>query len=203
MAVIGEALRRTGAVGVVLAGGGPERDLLSEWMADASVPWLTPPLETVGLARDLLLAAGSGTDGENDGPGMAPVELAARALASRNGFLLTGTASKTTLLLSPGRLLEPLLPLADLYASEILDIAGECTVPTCLEGIDEEQLRQVDQALQRWLEEDALEEDALTALAEPLRLMVREALLETANRWIPGPLVPRFRSHTAGIDLDL
>lgn len=202
MGVMEEAVRRAGARGVVLGGRGPEGTLLESWFAGSVIPVTTPPPEVLEAARELILRSISSHEATSI-PGLDGWNLAARVLAAREGLLLLGTATKTTVLLSPGRQLEPVLPLADLYASEILELRGECSVPPCLEGADEGIVRAVDLGLQEYLEGNLEPRDALPGVQEPFRFQVLEALQGVREGWMPTPLVPNFRPFTLGIDLDL
>lgn len=202
LGVLDEALRRSGANGVVVAGRDPEGELLSRWVTGAGIPLQAPAEEEVALFREALLATSSGPAI----PGHRSLEayrMAARALAGRSDLLLLGTATKTAILLSPGLPPEPILPVGDLFATDVLEIQGECSVPPCLEDASESVLRTVDKALQRYLEGDMAIGDAFSQVDQPLRSVLEDTLQRVRRWWILRPLVPQFRSCTLGIDLDL
>lgn len=202
MGVVGEVLRRSGANGAVVGGRGPEGELLNRWITKSAIPLQAPSEEAVALVQASLPPKSSGV-GRPGNRSLVSYSLAARALAAQDDLLLLGTATKTTILLSPGLHLEPVLPLGDLFATEILAMQGECSVPTCLEGVAEGVLQTVDDALQRYLEGDMGIEDAFFQVDQPLRSLLEETLRRVQRWWIARPLVPQFRSCTYGIDLDL
>ena len=201
--VLEEAVRRSGSGGVVIAGQGPEADLLSRWVSRAGIPSSSPSLKAVALARELMEATSPSLEDPTPPWRADPTALASLALARQVGFLLLGTATKTTLLLSPDLPLEPVLPLGDLFATDVLAIQGRCSVPPPLEGAHEEMLRAVDTGLQEFLEAGTRPADALPAVADPLRSILVEALQNTRSSRISHYLVPMLRGPTPGIDLDL
>jgi len=203
MGVVRELLRATEAPGVVVSEGGPEGLLLTRWLKEESVPVLAPSHAAVGLSREVLAAVERGGIEARPGYYSSPLSLAARALADREGLLLLGTATKTILLLSHSPPGEAVLPLGDVFASEILDLAGECTIPAVLGEVDIDTLRAVDVALQSYLEEGKSPQEALATVPEPLRKEVAAALDRARKGWHPHPLVPKLRACTMGIDLDL
>ncbi|MFO8174515.1 MAG: hypothetical protein ACQET1_06530 [Gemmatimonadota bacterium] len=203
MGVVGEVLRRSGANGAVVGGRGPEGELLNRWITESAIPLQAPSEEAVALVQASLPANSSGAGRPGGSRSLVSYSLAARALAAQDDLLLLGTATKTTILLSPGLHLEPVLPLGDLFATEILAIQGGCSLPTCLEGVAEGVLQTVDDALQRYLEGDMRIDDAFFRVDQPLRSLLEETLRRVQGWWIARPLVPQFRSCTCGIDLDL
>ncbi len=214
--VLREALRNSDRKGVVVAGGGPELRLLSEWIQRAGIPWEVPPPELVRGARALLDQGGApvgeaGRAGRTD-PTVDPGEeaavwaatgLAGSALARGRHALLVGTESKTCLLLGYHPTGASILPLGDLYASEILAMAGGCTAPNPLRSYPPSTLLAVDRALRSHFEEGAGEETAFRNLPSPLRDAVGIALDRARGFWRPAPLIPKMGSATLGIDLDL
>lgn len=196
-------LRKSGAPGVVISGGGPERSLLVDWLALKGIQVFRPSHEAVSLAQEVLL-----TTADLEGPPVAPwqdgaLALASLALARKKNLLLLGTTTKTFLLLSPPLPVEPVLPLGDLYASDVLDMQGECSIPPLLEGVDVRVLRAVDQGLQEFLEGNFSIQEALSQLPPDLRESLREGLRTTRKAWTPRYLVPQLRTATLGIDLHL
>ena len=201
LSVLEEALRRTGAGGAVVAGGGPEGTLLERWLSHGGISSFSPSPEAVALAQEVLLATDAGSGPGNGG--MGPRALASMALARRQDLLLLGTATRTLILLSRTLPPEPILPLGDIFASEVLDIQGECTVPPILGGAGAEVVRTVDQGLQEWVTEAIAPECAFSAVDPALRPILVDALREAKRRWVFPYLVPPLRSPTLGIDLDL
>lgn len=211
--VLREALRATGRSGIILSGGGPEGKLLEGWLADAEIPCRLPDPFTLGKVRELLDSMPGrararvevetpATDGEDPGPSAEAAWLSGWVLARDGDLLLAGTANKTVLLLSSLRPIQPLLPLGDLYASEITDLAGACTRPACLRGKSLDELRAVDRALEAYYGEGFGAEEAFGGLKPDLRAAVVAALVETRARWHPGMLIPKLGNATLGLDLD-
>jgi hypothetical protein len=129
--------------------------------------------------------------------------LAGAALARPRGFLHLGTANKSCLLLSGALPTQPILPLGDVYASEVRSMAGSCTLPPCLLDASPGTLQDVDRALRAYLEEGFGQDDAFDGLAEPLRREVLAGLTRARKAWHPLPLVPKLSRATLGLDLDL
>ncbi len=203
LGVLKEILRSSRAPGFVLAGGSPEARLLEGWIRGEGLPVRSPSSDAVARARRLFRTLEEEDPVSSRSPTPSPRDLAARALAQQAGWILTGSATKTQLLLrtpAPG---EPLLPLGDLYASEVLEMVGECTLPHVLTGVYEAQLQDVDRSLQRWLEEDLPPDRAFSGLPSPLREEVALEAASAGGRWIHRPLIPKLRGRTLGIDLDL
>ena len=195
-------MRTTEAPGVVVGESGPEGALLTRWLLEAGIPLQAPSPEATQLSRELLAASDREESKASPRHYSSPVGLAARALAERERLLLLGTATKTMLLLSPSPPWESVLPLGDVYASEILDLEGECTIPSVLGAVDVKTLRAVEVGLQNYLEEGIGIQEALVTVTQPLRDEVAEALALARKGWHPHPLVPKLRGCTLGIDLD-
>ncbi len=212
--VIREALRSSGRSEVVVAGGGPEETVLVGWMEQAGIPVATPDPGTVARAEGLALEPGPGSPSDPGGSRDPTREweegrtwfirtLAARALARSRGALLLGTETKTLLLLGYHPTALPVLPLGDLYASEILELAGGCTLPPPLQGLSGEVIGGVDSGLRAYLEEGLPRTDAFGTLPQPLPRVIPELLDRAGKSWRPTVLIPKLRRSTLGIDLDL
>lgn len=129
--------------------------------------------------------------------------MTGRIEAARRRALLAHPACKTALLLGNVFPPEPLLPLGDLYASDVTRLAGGCELPDAAAHVAELAggIEPLDAALRRLLEERAEQASALAALPEPARrsLLLRlEATRFTRRR--PG-LIPKLGRRTLGIDL--
>jgi len=228
--VLKEALRASGRSGVVVSGGGPEEAILLGWLDQAGIPRRVPSDAAVDAARMILLEAGEGAPlpsppaGEEVGkPILMPGEaagsaheadpewdleaeasaLAGAALARPRGLLHLGAANKSCLLLSGALPTQPVLPLGDVYASEVRSLAGSCTLPPCLRDASPGTLQDVDRALRAYLEEGFGQDEAFDGLAEPLRREVLAGLTRARKAWHPLPLVPKLSRATLGLDLDL
>lgn len=197
--VVDSALRERGAGGVVLAGPeSPERRLLVRWLGERAV---VPADEAVAPVREVLAAAAPDAP-----PQVLEVEArraVARARAAAEGLLCAAEIHKTTLVLASALPPEPVLPLGDVWASEVEAAAGACTVPAPLEGlVAPDAIASVDGALRAHLESGVALEEALA----PLESAVRERLADLLRRRPWGrfrmPLVPKLGARTVGIDLE-
>ncbi len=192
--VLDAALRDTGTDGVVVAAppSGPS-ELFREWtveagMAAASADEVTKVVREIGL----------------DPPADPEIHrAAARILARRRNLLPVHPIHKTALLLGGAPPPEPLLPLADLFASELARWCEGVPRPTLLEGRDEETVRRVDRALEGYLEGRTPWDEAAAGLSDELADAVAGALAR--GRWyrLWSPVTPKLGHRTPGIDLDL
>ena len=228
--VLKEALRASGRVGVVVSGGGPEATILLSWLDRAGIPRNIPSDAALEAARTNLLAVWDGEPPASpqigQRSGSPPLRLggaegstleaapdwdleaeasalAGAALARPLGLLHLGTANKTCLLLSWALPTQPVLPLGDVYASQVRHLVGSCTLPPCLRDAPPGTLQDVDGALRAYLEEGFRQEEALGGLAEPLRREVLAGLARARKAWHPLPLIPKLSGATLGLDLDL
>jgi hypothetical protein len=206
--VVREALRSSGRSGVVLSGGGPEETLLGEWLEEAKIPFVIPRKSDTGQTKGLLnsichQAGRAGVLAERGSELAAEASgLAGWANAWAEGLLLLGTSNKTCLLLSPTQPIQPVLPLGDLYASQVVELAGGSTFPPCLQNASHEELRAVDRALEAYYERGFREEAAFEGLDSGLRRSTLAALANARRGWHPKPLIPKLGEATLGLDLD-
>jgi hypothetical protein len=129
--------------------------------------------------------------------------LAGRIEATRRRALLAHPACKTALLLGEVFPPEPLLPLGDLYASEVASLVGDCALPDAAARVAALAggIEPLDAALRRLLEERADEDAAFASLSDAARRSVLERLQATRfARRTPG-LIPKLGRRTLGIDL--
>lgn len=191
-AIIGDVLRQAvqdaRAAGIVLIDdGSPGARLAAGWCRDA-------------LGRETVwIVAGSCADAEAE----ERLRLEARIEARRRGALVANPACKTALLLGDAFPPEPLLPLGDLYAREIRDLAGDVVLPPAAARVAEMAggIDAVDAALFDLLERRADEAQALAGLPSAAARALVERL--EANRFArrrPG-LIPKLGQRTLGIDL--
>lgn len=203
--VVGQAVRDAGAAGVVLMDdGSPEASLAAEWCAlgvGADAVWRVPrprPEE----ARTCIAAF----EAEADETASAVEEahrFRCRLVAATRGALVAHPANRTVLLLAPPPPPEPLLPLGDLYASQVAALAGEWTGPPALERLAHAVggISVLDAALHAWLEERRPFEAVVESLGAEAAAEVRRAF-ETGRFWRRrAGLVPKLGSRTLGIDL--
>lgn len=202
--VVRGVLQDRGAGGVVLAAPpGPESSLLGGWLVDAGIRVLRPSPRRVEALAGALHGVPPGEDGE--GNALLEAEECWRAvgriLARNEGFMVAGAVNRTGLLLLGADLPpEPLLPLGDVPASRILELAGACSLPGPFAPLAGDP--GVVAALDRYLahREGRLPGDA-PALAPELEGEVLGQL--AAGRWALGApvVIPRLGSRTPGPDL--
>jgi hypothetical protein len=116
---------------------------------------------------------------------------------------LAGAETKTLLVLGHHPTGAAILPLGDLWASEVQELAGGCTVPAPFPSQTPTELMAADAALRACLEEGARESAALAGLPVRIRDAIAGALEEGRASWHPPVLVPKLGRATLGIDLDL
>ena len=127
----------------------------------------------------------------------------ARLLAREDGLVLD-PVNKTVAVLFPERLAEPVLPLADLYASQVRDLIGDCSIPAeAVELIERAGgVDSVDRFLLRHLDERRPLEDALREIeGEAARQALRDRF-EAGWWWRRrAGVVAKLGARTLGIDL--
>lgn len=198
--VVRQAVEDAGAAGVVLLEAGtPEGMLAAEWAA-----------RSLGAAR--VWRADAPPDEAHDRHGglatppslpRAEAERAAgRVLAARLGALLAHPSNKTALLLSRSAPPESLLPLGDLYASQVAALAGGWSLPDEVRDLAERLggIEVLDAALMK-----LFEHRAPAAALEPLgagegaELVARLDAARFARARVG--LVPKLGRRTLGVDL--
>ncbi len=110
-------------------------------------------------------------------------------------------ANKTALVLSGALPPEPLLPLGDLWASEVAALAGGWSAPELVAGIAEAAggVEALDAALRRWIDRrDPAGLDALPAAAADA---VRRAFAAGRASRLAAHVVPKLGWRTLGLDL--
>ena len=185
--VLEEALRTTGRKAVVvLADGSPEARLLTEWCQ-----------ATVGKARTLLAAA------EPEDQDVESLRYRARLIAREHNALTAHAANKTALLLGRDWPAEALLPLGDLYATQVAALARDWSLPPDAKRLVELAggIEAVDRALETWFERWQPPEVALSALPAECRGPFLEAV-RSGRFWRErAGLIPKLSARTIGIDL--
>jgi hypothetical protein len=174
--VIRAALRESGRCGIVIvADGSPETGLLCDWCR-------------VHLAERVWGAPDTG-------------EL--RRLVEERNALAANPVNKTTLLLGAAGSPEPLLPLGDLYATQISDLAGGWSAPPEVQQLIATSggIELVDQTLQAWFEGWTAPETAVQQLPAEARGPFLEAV-RAGRFWRErAGLVPKLSARTIGVDL--
>ncbi|HKJ02378.1 MAG TPA: hypothetical protein VJ997_07985 [Longimicrobiales bacterium] len=193
--VVAAEAARAGCRGVVLASPpGPESELLAWWLPS------TLPLRTLdpGAVADV---AGALASAGAPGPHVEALawQAVARAQALAHRLLPVGTTNKIVLLLEDAPLPARVLPLGDVWASDVHRWSGRATLPAVLLDAGGAEVAAVEKALRDYLEE-GMAPDAAFAPLGTLGPRVRAAL-DAAEPHRRGLVVPKLESWTAGIDL--
>ncbi len=218
--VLGQALADSGAAVLVLLDDmSPQGKLAADWCAQAAGERfvdMAPPSR--GTASVELRPRGSPppplSDDERAARRAMPGDeviaeesqrWAARLHADRNpgGALFAHPANKTALLLSTDPPPEPLLPLGDLYATDVRDLAGGFSLPGPLRDLAELAggIDALDAALRAHFDERRRLEEALAPLPEAARAPVASALAAARFARRRVGLVPKLGACTLGVDL--
>lgn len=196
-AVARQALRDRGAERIALLDdGGPEADLAARILAGA--------LGEDGVARV--------TAGEAEvesvlhlSPGAAAETLRheIRRLRARltPGALPAHPGNKTALLLNARLPPEPLLPLGDLWASEVAELAGDWSAPPAVRRIAQRAggVQALDDALRGYV--DRRDPRGLDRLPADAADAVRSALAAGRAGRMHPVIVPKVGARTLGVDL--
>lgn len=190
--VVAAAVRDAGAGGIVV---------LDDWTPEGGLvhDWLTAALGSDRVWRVSALAANIQTPMD---PAEARVVAAWRAVRER-AALVAHPLNRTALLLGGAPPMADLLPLGDLYASQVEALTGDWSAPDDVAAAVAAAggPAALDAALQHWLDTRM---DAATALA-PLgpELARQVAGLNARGRHfrLRPRLVPKLGTRTVGIDL--
>ena len=197
-AIARQALADWGAERVALVDdGSPEAALAAGWLESAlpagALVRVSEPLP--GL--EPLLQPSGGEPAWLD-PRLEALRVTARRVA---GALLALPANKTALLLGGALPPEPFLPVGDLYASEVRELAGGWSAPEAVRALAEAAggIEALDEALRARF--DGRGGAGAGRLGPEARAAVESALRRgTASRMV-GRLVPKLGSRTLGVDL--
>ncbi len=205
VAVVAEAIRDADAHGVVLASSPrPETALLERWFTAAAITVKTPDAEVVrAVAASLEASLGGDTSDAVVRWNDEALRAAARVIANREGLIPVSAANKTELIWDERFPPEPLLPLGDLYASQIYTLTGACTAPPPLVDIEPDRLRAVDTAIARVVEDGVRADVAFAELPSELRDAAFSAMQRSAWKGTLPPVVPKLSRRTLGVDLEL
>jgi len=215
--VVGLAVRQAvadaGAAGVALLDdGSPEAALAAEWCAAAlgnGAVWRVgppPPAEAARLAERLVAdVAGLSEGAPRPAPDGVAAELhrcRARLVAAARHALLAHPANKTALLLARALPPEPLLPLGDLYASQVQALAGAWTGPPEVVELAGAAggVARLDRALAAFVDARAAAEEAFAGLPAALRDAVLRRIREGRFGRRQIGLIPKLGARTLGID---
>lgn len=193
-----QALVDRAASGIALIDdGGPEAALAADWLAaslhDGAVIRVSEPHR----ALEPLLQLG---DDEADAlqPRIEALRTTARLIA---GALVANPVNRTVVLLSGSPPPDPFLPLADLLASQVEELAGGWSGPAEVVALAEAcgGIRELDAALHAHL--DGRDPRALDALPAGAARAVRDALRSGRAARRAAWLVPKIGYRTLGVDL--
>jgi hypothetical protein len=199
--VIRQAVEDAGAAGVVLLEAAtPEGVLAADWSArslgSARVWRADAPPEIAADLRATLGALAALPRAEAE-------RATGRTLAARLGALLAHPANKTALLLGRSAPPEPLLPLGDLYASQVAALAGGSSLPDEVRDLADRLggIEVLDAALMKLFEHRAPAAAALESLpaAAAVELVARLDAARFARTRVG--LVPKLGRRTLGVDL--
>jgi hypothetical protein len=204
-AVLDAAVRTAGCDGIVILNdGSPEARLLDDWCR-----------RTLGETRVWSASVPDGGPATSD---LEALRFAARTMANERNALTANPANKTALLLGRAIPPEPLLPLGDLYATQIEAMTGSWSVPPeVLELVDSalkfapnharadikpaSGIHEVDEALRALFEGWQPAQDAVSGLPEPCRGPFLEAVRRGRFWRERAGLIPKLSTRTIGIDL--
>lgn len=215
--VVAAALRDAGAETLVLLDdGSPEAELIIRWCkselpgdsvlrvsgsGDAVLDSHLQVLEEVlsGGEPDLRDQPGAGDPGRR----AELHRLIARLTARRVNGVLANPVNRTVALLDPVPIPEPLLPLGDLWASRVVELAGSWSGPPHVRRLAEAcgGIQKLDGALARWVRRDVRGEVAFRKLSSAARSGVSSALESARFARSRLGLIPKLGDHTPGIDL--
>lgn len=194
--VVVQALADCGAGSLLLVDdASPEGQLCRQLLTDQLPPgmWAVPPAPPADLESVLLPLRRAGA--------LHPAEVWPRLWgSSQAGVLAAHPVNRTALLLGGAPPPEHLLPLADLYASQVQELAGGWSAPAAVRALAEAAggIRALDGALQRWL--DQRDPQGLASLGPAADLVARA--FRRGRPWrAVARLVPKLAPRTFGIDL--
>jgi hypothetical protein len=175
--------------------GGPEAELAAELLAAGVGAARVARVTDAGEPLEPLLRA-AGADAAR------AAEEARRAHARlMDDAVPAHPASKTVLLLSRTLPPEPLLPLGDVYASEVAALAGDWSAPPAVRQIAEAAggVERLDRALRAWV--DKRDPAGLDSLPPPAAERVRRAFAAGRAERLYPRLVPKLVGRTLYVDL--
>ncbi len=187
--VLRESLRVSGRTGIVILDDGtPEARLLGQWCE-----------QELGSDRTWRVTANDAAEPEAE----ESMRFRARVLARERNALTAHCANKTALLLGREFPVEPLLPLGDLYATQIAVLAGDWSGPADMRQLVELAggIEATDHALGSWFERWQPADSAVADLPAASRGPFLEAVRRGRFWRERAGLVPKLTTRTIGIDL--
>jgi len=208
--VIRQALTDAGVRGLVLLDDdSPEARLAGEWCREAAgahFSWAQPGGSASVEVE--LTTRGGGASHPVETPEAVQQAVdrwgaSIQAAHTPGGALLVGAANKTALLLSPAPPPEPLLPVGDLYATDLRALTGGYSLPARVRALAELAggVDALDAALRAHFDERRRLEEALAPLPEEAREPLAQALSAARFARRRVGLVPKLGARTLGADL--
>lgn len=192
-----QALADRGAERIALLDdGGPEAALASEILSAALGPEGVVRVDADAAHVEPLLHAWRGIDAERAREEMR--RMRARLLP---GALAANSANKTALLLMDELPPEPLLPLGDLWATDVASLAGAWSAPDAVRRLADEAggIEALDAALRAVI--DRRDWTGLAALSSSTEAEVRRRLTAGRAARMHPRIVPKLGGRTLGVDL--
>ena len=189
--VVCEAVRVTRAGGIVI---------LDDWTPEGELAyeWLVPALGEESVWRGAALASNV-----QDSVGRVDAQLlGAFRMARERGALIAHPASKTALLLGGTLPRADVFPLGDVYASQVLQLAGGWSVPAELEGVvGAAGIGSLDAALMRLVDGRMPADAAFQGLDRHIADTVLELYTRGRHFRLRPRVVPKLGARTLGVDL--
>lgn len=206
--VVRQALTDAGARTLILLDdGSPEANLARQWCTEAvgadavvSARGDLLPAElaaTVRTRRELAKLAP-----EDQADEFRRLEARLLGEAGRSA-LVANPVNKTALLLAPAPLPEPLLPLGDLYATDVTELAGGWSAPAPVHTLADLAggIEALDGALRAHFDERRPLRDVLGRLPENARVPLARAVAAARFARRRVGVIPKLGPRTLGIDL--
>lgn len=181
----------------LLDDGSPEARLAAGWLEHGLGAGAVVRVREPAAELESLLQSAADSD-EKTRVRFEGLRLTARLL---DDVALVNPANKTAILLSGDLPPEPLLPLADLYASEVRELAGDWSAPEPVRALAERAggIEVLDRALRDRFE--GRNPNALDGLPGDVGDAVRTALARGRAARRAFSVVPKLGSRTLGVDL--
>ena len=194
---------------VLLDDGSPEALLARDWCAAELGANFVALAHGAAIARQLAGAPMDGANARVAAPDAWVLAEEARRLEARlrartgESALLANPANKTALLLGSMPPPEPLLPLGDLFATDVLALAGGWSAPPPVRALAElvGGIEALDGALRAHFDERRPVEEAVAGLPAAARGTVLEAISAARFARRRMGLVPKLGPRTLGLDL--
>ncbi len=213
--VLRQALADAGAGALILLDDdSPEARLARDWCTNAAgAAFVDVGREALGPGEmRAILEARPGWRGQGLAPNLDPDALATegrrldarlRAAATAGGALIAHPINKTALLLSPSAPPEPLLPLGDLWATDVRELGGGYSLPAPVRALAEEAggIEALDAVLRAHFDERRPLAEAIASMSATARERIQAALVAARFARRHVGLVPKLGPRTAGIDL--